>query len=178
MGQVGIPSLNRSGYSMFWNSVWEDKYNYYRNFSEDIFIRNFFFFLFDDYFSINILKFTGLRYLNNLNSRYSILNNYNINIKEDLTMSEIYSSLIRSSRKPSFLSKIWIMRYQTWLIVFFFIYSYEFRVLGYKNIEQEEKEHLDNYYYDEIWKNYLLVKNKSWSDYEFYKNSDIEKYNF
>ena len=38
MGQPSIPSLNRSGQSMFWISSWNDYYNFNKRFQEELFI--------------------------------------------------------------------------------------------------------------------------------------------
>jgi len=39
MGQINLPVLNRTGYSMFWQSVWDEKHNFNRGFKEDILLR-------------------------------------------------------------------------------------------------------------------------------------------
>jgi hypothetical protein len=40
LGQASIPVLNRTGYSMYWLSSWDDLHSYSTYFNEDMFVRS------------------------------------------------------------------------------------------------------------------------------------------
>ena len=64
MAQISIPMSNKVGYSMFWNSMWDNKINYTRSLKEDIYLNRFVNLVFEDNISANTLKFFNKKYLN------------------------------------------------------------------------------------------------------------------
>ena len=73
MGQAGIPILNKVGYSMFWNSMWDNKINYNRSSNEDVFLIKFMDLFLNDGISIN--TFNIKKY--NINKQF-FYNKYNL----------------------------------------------------------------------------------------------------
>ena len=57
MGQISIPASNKSGYSMFWNSMWDSKHNYNVFLKQDIFIKSSLILFFSDYSSDKLFFF-------------------------------------------------------------------------------------------------------------------------
>lgn len=51
MGRVSMPIMNKTGYSMYWNSMWDDKLNYSRSLKDNIFINDFIYLLFEGGYS-------------------------------------------------------------------------------------------------------------------------------
>lgn len=113
MGQTSISMLNKVGYSMFWNSMWDNKINYSRFLKEDQFINNFFDLFMTDNMSLKVFDLNKLRRLKN--SRY--LQTYSINY--NLNFNKYFKNLNKTN---CLTTKIWILRYQKWLILFHFIY--------------------------------------------------------
>ncbi len=115
MGQSSIPILNRNGYSMFWLSSWDDLHSYSTNLNEDVFIRNFFFNLVTDKYSSN------LYFSVNSISRFSESNSFGL-IK--INNKNISDFLFKQNKLPYYISKIRILKFQKWLLVYFYIYNY------------------------------------------------------
>jgi len=112
LGQTGIAMINKTGYSMFWNSMWDNRIYYNRHIKEDIFLNKFFSLSFNDSFSVNMLTFKK----NNFNN-YKI---YNYNI--DLKISSFYKNVLNNNKLSYYSSKLWILKYQKWVIIYQFIY--------------------------------------------------------
>lgn len=114
MGQSGISITNKTGYSMFWNSMWDNKISYNRYFKEDIFLEKFFSLGFGDNISNNFIKNNKLIFLKNNKNTYlhkicsdqKVLKNYLLNLNK----IDYYSS------------KLWIFRYQNWVILYHFLF--------------------------------------------------------
>jgi len=143
MGQKSIPMLNKAGYSLYWSSMWDDKHNYSRNLKEDIFLRSFIPLLFEDRFSIMLLNSKQLnnkKYFNNLG------NVYNISLNHCDSLKEFQLHLINFDNKLVYNSKLWIWKYQTWVILYFFIYSFKYNRLLNKFKKKENNVTLSNQY--------------------------------
>ena len=169
MGQISVPSLNRTGYSMYWNSMWDDKHNYTRNLKEDIFIKRFMPLFFED--SISSFLLTSNIIKKKFNNQ-----NYEIFIKPDQNLNEFKNYIIDLNKSPLYFSKSWILKYQTWVIIYFFVYSFSFNKLLNKNsvyiddsIFNPEIDILSNYYYTLTLSNY---------DFTFFKKFIYKKYEF
>lgn len=166
-----MPIMNKTGYSMYWNSMWDDKLNYTRSFKEDIFIK-FFFYLFIEggytflfrYKVLNIdnqLKYLKNKYNFHILKKKKEENNFNL-ITNYSNFSELYTS------------KIWILKYQSWVIFYFFIYSFNSGIFykKKKKLKKSNKKYLNiliSYYYN-------LLK----LDYSFnhYINYSYNKFSF
>lgn len=167
MGQISIPMANKVGYSMYWNSMWDNKINFSRSLKEDVFIKSFLNLLFEDKFSKNLIE-------NNRNFNYKNINlkKYNVHIKpenqDNISLKKYLFSLYQNDITYS---KVWIIKYQTWVIVHFFLYLPLFNKL-------KIREH--NIYNDEdladlfgLYNNYLLTNIKlkyTYSNYHLSSN--------
>ena len=113
MGQSGISMLNKTGYSMFWNSMWDNKISYNRHFKEDIFLNKFFLLGFNDNLSNNFIsEFKNLK----KNSKFTTNQNINLN------KVNLKNYLLNLNKIEYFSSKLWVFRYQNWLILYHFIF--------------------------------------------------------
>jgi|HigsolmetaAR202D_1030399.scaffolds.fasta_scaffold01127_21 Ribosomal protein S3, N-terminal domain. len=119
MGQSSIPLLNRSGYSMFWSSLWDSKYTYSKLVKEDYFIRQYINNIFKEKISSKPVFFLK----NFKNFSHFTFSKFNINIAADLSVSSLSKFLFKANKLPSYLSKIRIIRFQKWLIIYFRIYT-------------------------------------------------------
>lgn len=115
MGQSSIPVLNRSGYSMFWNSVWENKHNYTTFFKEDVLIRKYITFLFNEKISSQTFFLKNL----NLNIEKKAHWQKVYNIKLDLNQQSLINFLNKFNKLPLYISKIHIIRLDNWIILYF-----------------------------------------------------------
>lgn len=112
MGQISIPILNKTGYSMFWSSMWDQKILYNRHLKEDILLENFFNCLFNDSFSVNLINF----------NQKSLKNYKKYNYDLDLNSFVLYKSILNKNKVNYIPSKLWILRYQKWVIFYQFIF--------------------------------------------------------
>lgn len=121
MGQINLPVLNRTGYSTFWQSVWDDKHNFNRGFKEDTLIRSIIPFIFLDRISkkkqfihFNVVKSTRI---------LQELEYWNQFATSELLYQKVLSYFKRKKKIPYFPLKIWILKFQTWVLILFSIYS-------------------------------------------------------
>lgn len=129
MGQSSISMLNKVGYSMFWGSMWDNKIIYNRLLKEDIFIDKFFDFIFTDNLSVNIFNIKKI----NANKHVKSLNfGFNVSNKSSLYL---YKYLKNSNKVKYFNSKVWVLKYQNWVIIYNFLYLQQF----YKYIKKRKE---------------------------------------
>ena len=123
MGQISLPVLNRTGFSMFWQSVWDDQTNFKRSLMEDLFLKNIFPKIFLDRISSKQFFVTPVT-LHNCSAliAYDEWNSFNYRKNYDL---ENLSRLITHRPKIRYPFKLWIIRFQNWVCFFFCIYSSE-----------------------------------------------------
>jgi hypothetical protein len=118
MGQASIFTLNKVGYSMFWSSMWDDKINYSRSLKEDIFFRNFIEIFFETKSSFKFLK-----------KNYFFLKTYSYNffyvVYFKFSYKELEKYLLNIRRGTYFFSKFWILKYQYWFIIYFYILNFK-----------------------------------------------------
>ena len=79
--------MNKTGYSMYWNSMWDDKLNYTRSFKEDVFIKIFFYlFIEGGYTFLFRYKINNVdNHLNYLKNKYKMMQvSTNVRIKLDV----------------------------------------------------------------------------------------------
>lgn len=115
MGQASIPVLNRSGYSMFWLSSWDSVHSFSSNINEDFLIRDFFYFLVNDKYSARFFKKNDLLFNFSKNQEYSISD-----ISDKKSVDEFF---FRFNKIPFYLSKIRIVKFQKWVVIYFFLYN-------------------------------------------------------
>lgn len=118
MVQKNMPYINKSGYSMFWNSMWDDNINYSKNLQKDFFLKSFINFFFSD-FIYN--QFINNYKKNNFNVNNFLVNhNFNI-LNKNIKFIKSYMNLFCESYFV--LSKIWLFKYQNWVVLYFYVFS-------------------------------------------------------
>lgn len=141
MAQISIPMSNKVGYSMYWSSMWDRKINFSRFLKEDIYLNTFIPLIFNDKISTKILKTFDFNELIKNNNFY----NYNIHIKQENLKSNLFFNYIKELNKlNSFNSKVWIFKYQKWLIIFFFVYLTKFN--SFKIVLKKENKKINKIY--------------------------------
>ena len=76
MAQKSIPVFNKVGYSMFWNSMWDNKNNFSKKFQKENFIKKFIKFFFYDFFQNRFVYHYNLKKIDLfiLNNKYNLNN--------------------------------------------------------------------------------------------------------
>lgn len=121
MGQVSLPVLNRTGYSTFWHSVWNSNHNYNRNLKEDFLLKNILPAFFNERFSfkkqfLSFNFFDNITVLDSTNFWTVFKNNSKLYIDYINMASKNISKLV-------YLINVWILKFQTWVIIFFILYK-------------------------------------------------------
>ena len=116
MGQTSLPILNRTGHNLFWDKSWDNKFNYQYFLIKFLYIELFLFKFFKNkFFKKKFLRFKknkgkstdfkGLYFFKNF--FYKASNNFDF---------------IESVDKEICTSKVWIFKYQGWLVFIIYIY--------------------------------------------------------
>lgn len=107
MGQRNLPYLNKVKNSIFWNSIWDNYYNYSRGLNVNLFIIKFFEYLFLD------------------NIFYS---NYFLSKKNKNFLKKFYFFTFFCSKSfflkniPLYCSRLWFLKFKFWLLIIVYIY--------------------------------------------------------
>lgn len=126
MAQISIPMSNKVGYSMYWNSMWDDKINFNRSLKEDIYLNSFIPLIFDDNISTKILKSVDFNSIN----KNKIVSQYNLHLKvANLNKNDFFKYISDLNKVNFFKSRVWVLKYQKWVIIYFFIYLPNFNKL-------------------------------------------------
>jgi len=115
MGQINLPVLNRTGYSTFWDSNWDNYYNYQKEFNKNIFLKNLLILILDD--RILYSSFFNSKKLNNF------IYNKSLKFSNYFDNRTIIFGNFSKKNLPFFHSKIWYIKYQNWLLISLFIYN-------------------------------------------------------
>ena len=168
MGRVSVPILNKSGYSMYWNSMWDDKLNYSRSLKEDIFLKEFVYLFFEG--GSNFMIFLNLKdfskKLEYFKKKY-FFKTKKIIKKNDIGTEISYKLVIKKKNKfRPYLSKVWLIRYQGWIIIYFYAYSFNLSSFYKKSINYKKNykkySNIISIYYNNLIKiryNFNLYKN-------------------
>jgi len=167
MGRISIPCLNKAGYSMFWDSMWDDKHNYSKLINENVFIRICSSLIFEDLSSDYLTVF-----LKKPNFNEQILSKYNIFFK-NFNNIKLYKFL-KSEFLFSFLSKTWILRYHGWVVIYIFMYIPSFNNFI---ITSKNSSEFQSFYYD-IFFNYYYNLIKLNSNNSYFNDQVLNKYIF
>ncbi len=102
MGQSSLPILNKVGVSMRWDSSFDNLLNFKKTVLSDIFLKKFFDFVFEDKFIFIFYKFFFSK---------------NLKFKK-------FGDILKKKKKriPVYSSKIWFLKYQSWVIISFYLY--------------------------------------------------------
>ena len=137
MGQPSSPLVNKLGTNLYWNTMWNDKLNYTKKLKEDIFINMFFFLIFKKITSqTNVLKIKYFQHLlKNSNNFYKISTKFSF---YKLLKNKI--SFFKKN-KASYMGKIWVLRFNTWLILLisYYVPQLTIKLLTNKNNSNKNK---------------------------------------
>lgn len=166
-----MPIMNKTGYSMYWNSMWDDKLNYTRSFKEDIFVK-FFFYLFIEGGYTFLFRYK----INNVDDHLKYLKNkYNLHILKKIKEEDSYNLLTNyKNNSEPYMSKVWLLKYQNWVIFYFFIYNfnsgifYKKKKIKFKKSKIKYFNILISYYYNLLKLDYSF---KNFNNYSFNKLS-------
>ncbi len=158
MGQINFPALNKVGYFLLWDSIWEDFFNYKQLLNADIFLKNLLYLLFNDYimFSNFFLSNKYFYFLNTNNSNFfNKYKNFNDLIKFFKKQS------LRTS--PVYFGKLWFIQFQNWILVSLYIYKPLIKKVYLNN----DIEFTDFHYFFKINNNFLFFnKFKHFNNYK------------
>jgi len=167
MGRISSPCLNKAGYSMFWNSMWDNKHNFSNLVCEDDFLKVCIPLIFEDDFVSDLSL-----YLKKRDIFKEKLDHYNVFSKNYKNIS-IYKSF-KNNKFYSFFSKLWILRYQGWVIIYIFVYMPIFN-----NFLKNKNEFFKfNQLYYFIFFNYYFNLNKLNFNNKYFNNQIFYKYSF
>jgi len=172
MGRISMPMMNKTGYSMYWNSMWDDKLNYSRAFKEDILIKIFF-----NLFIEGGYTFVIRHKIKNFDLHLKMLKNrYNLHIlkkKKDETRFNYFIDPKKNIK--SFLSKVWLLKYQNWIVFYFFVYSPDLGGLKKpKKKKQKIKKKQYNYIINRYYYNFFRIN----YSYNYFSEYSLKKLNF
>lgn len=105
---------------MFWNSMWDNKINYTRSFKEDIFLSKFIDFFIKDGISLNTFNKKKINKKNIY--KYSLPH-------KNISKSILTKLFFDNATNNVYTSKLWILKYQKWIILYCFCYSPKHNIL-------------------------------------------------
>ena len=114
MGQTKFKILNRSGYSVYWDSSWESKNNYKKKFVNHFFLDLFLERVFNDSLFVQDYFFVKNK---------QTLEKKNYNYKNIIFIKKLNNFKNKFKQLKVFNSKLWIFNYQDWVIVNVYIYT-------------------------------------------------------
>lgn len=156
MGQISIPASNKSGYSMFWNSMWDSKHNYNVFLKQDIFIKSSLILFFSDYSSDKLFFFLKFDSKNKF-KKFKI---HSIRNKKKINFNSYYNFIRNNNKNDIFFSKLWLLRYQSWVILNISIFSFFKEDVFKKKLEINFDNWFFYYYKNLFLTNKKIIKNK------------------
>ena len=127
MGNMSNPSINRWGLNLFWYKFWFYDKNYHSSLQHDILINKlvYTFLNFGILFPVNIFinkywfkNYKNNNYFNTHNTKY-----YRIMGFKNLISKEINYYKERIKIENVYQSKIWILKYQHWVVINFYCFN-------------------------------------------------------
>lgn len=127
LGNLSNSSINKWGLNLFWYNFWIVDKNYAEIIQQDKIIQKLIFFylnfgvlfpkniFFNKYWYLN--KFSFLNYFNEHNLKYYRMVNFK---NEAMGIDSNYT--VRNKIKNTYFTKIWILRYQKWLIINYYCF--------------------------------------------------------
>lgn len=145
MGQINLPLLNKAGHSVFWDSCFEDKLNYRRYLHVSLFSK----------------KVVRLFFRDKISRTFTFLKKKKLNLflkefepqltktRRELKMDNFIKSSLNFNLKnkffrtikniPSYVTKLFFIKYNNWIIVTFRIYVPLSKVFKKKKIVNKYK---------------------------------------
>lgn len=175
---MSSPSINRWGLNLFWYRYWYSDTNYQLNIQcDEIFNKLIYYYLFYGIIFPKNIFFNKYWY----NFKFNIKTNININhnkkyyrfveFKNEFTKEKILKKF-RIKMKFLYFSKIWIFKYQNWLILNFYV----FQPLKQKNIKILKNKIEINFFKKKNTNNKIFFKSLFY--FIFYNFNFLQKNNF
>jgi hypothetical protein len=169
MGQISLPVLNRTGYSMFWQSVWDEKHNYNRGLKEDILLRRVLSLFFYDRM-VHKRHFVNYDVIENSSILYD-LDSWSVFKDNKHLYIHFLNSLKKKNNTPYYVLKVWILKFQTWVVIFFSLY-----VPSRKSLSDKLKKKSFNLY-SFLGYQYLFLSSVKFNKL-YFKNTKYTHYTF
>jgi hypothetical protein len=175
------PSINRWGLNLFWYRFWyNDKINALTVNQDNLINRLILIYTHYGLLHFKNIFFNKFWFSNLTNLSFNSQNNYNLKYfrlveYKNKVLNEYRSYKIRNKLKNLYYSKIWILRYQKWLIVNF----YCFQPLTSKSIKKNIKKKPLNFYLNNENSHFSITRYKFFLFYFlnlFLKNKNYYKF--
>ena len=175
------PSINRWGLNLFWYRFWyNDKTNALTINQDNLINRLILIYTHYGLLHFKNIFFNKFWFGNLTNLSFNSQNNYNLKYfrlieYKNKVLNEYRSYKVRNKLKNLYYSKIWILRYQKWLIINF----YCFQPLTNKSIKKNKKKKPLNFYLNKENNHFLITRYKFFLFYFlnlFLKNKNYYKF--
>lgn len=153
MGQWATPAANKSGNSMYWSAMWDDKHNFNKALHESMFLKDFVPALFSDFSEKRIFIVLNKHDFKKkkINSKYSI------NVKCKYNLKELVKKQDQKLERIIY-SKIWILKFQGWILIYFFVYYSYLRTID--RYKKRPKKHFQKNILKKYIQSLLFLKLK------------------
>jgi len=105
---------------MFWASLWDTKYSYSKFNKQDYFIRKYIKTIINEKVSSRPLFLTNFM---KAKIQKSDFNKFNLKVFKELNIRSFSKYLFRINKLPNYISKIRILRFQKWIIIYLKIFT-------------------------------------------------------
>lgn len=119
MAQRSYPILNKTGNSMYWDSCWNNPISYNNFFKKEVFIKKFINLFFKTRVSRSLIFLKNTR----ISLFYRELAFFKPKRQNLDTYNNFYIDKMFCRNKPLFLSKLWLLNYSNYVILFIFFYK-------------------------------------------------------
>jgi hypothetical protein len=153
MGQISYPILNRYGYSMYWDNMWDNLQYYNRFFMKSLFFNLIFFNIFNFYLTLNFFFYTK-NFYKNINYCRNKYKNFFLNL--NLNSYKYINYNYGKSLNNVYPGKVWIFIIEQWYIISIFLYNSVFTKED-SEIENIKVKNIFPYMYSAIFSNCNIV---------------------
>ena len=154
MGQISYPILNRFGYSMYWNNMWDNISCYNKFLLKSLFFNNFFFNFFNFFLSLNFFFYTKHFNSNALTARQQnqgLIQNFDS--KKIKKPNELYKEVA-----SGYLSgRVGILVFNGWYIISINLYLLEQRIPE-DNAKSDDSDSSDPHLLDDYMHDFFFIK--------------------
>jgi hypothetical protein len=160
VGQISYPILNRFGYSMYWNNMWDNINNYSKFFLKSLFFNSIFFNFFNFYLSLNFFFYTFFFEQNLRNARIGYFSKL-----KNIDLSKIHkpNKFYQTNVSDALAGRIRILVFSNWYIIITHLYLSEAPLD--ESSEEEEGGFIPHSYTENTKINNYI------QSYVFYKNN-------
>lgn len=120
MGQLSYPILNRYGYSMYWDNMWDNLQHYNRFLIKGVFFNFVFFNIFNFYLTLNFFFYTK-NFYKNINLCRDKYKNFFINFELNLLKNINFN--YGKNLNNTYPGKVWIFIIEHWYVISIFLYN-------------------------------------------------------